>query len=180
MARHLLLSLRLSLGSMRVAGSGGGGGKTGGSAAQPDHLQVNMKGLVERIQGQEKVLVGTQEGAYVNGMAVSPDNKRLAFVLQPPATTNAKGDIDFGADLYVSNRDGTDRKELVHHSRNGEFIFAPNWSADGQTLVYVARGRDQVGLPDFRLESYDLRSGKRTRLVDHTVDAALAPDGKTV
>ena len=157
-----------------------GGGRPADSSGQPDHLQVNSKGLVERIGGRERVLVSTQEGAYVNGVAVSPDNKRLAFVLQLPATTNVKGDIDFGADLYVSNRDGSDRKEIIHHSRNGEFIFAPAWLPDGQGLVYVVRGRDQVGLPDFRLESFDLRSGKRTRLIEHAVDAGLGRDGKSV
>jgi Tol biopolymer transport system component len=164
-----------------LASCSGDGSKNGGSGpSQPNHLQVNQRGLVERIGGRERVLVSTGEGAYVNGVAISPDGKRLAFVLQPPASTNAKGEIDFGADLYIANRDGSERKEIVHHSRNGEFIFAPAWLPDGESLIYIVRGRDQIGLPDFRLESINLRDPKRVRLIDFAVDAALSHDGKSV
>ncbi len=151
-----------------------------GNKALPDQLQVNAKGLVERRGGRERVIVGVKEGAYVNGVAISVDNKRLAFVLQPPAATNSKGEIDFGADLYIANRDGSDRKEIIHHTVNGEFIFAPSWQPDGQSLLYVVRGRDQFGLPDFRLESFDMRSNTRTRLIEHAVDAGVSPDGKSI
>ncbi len=160
------------------------GDKSKGAApdakAVPNMLKIGDKGLVEITGGKERLLVGTREGAYVNGVAVSPDNKRLAFVLQPPASTNDKGEIDFGADLWVSNRDGSDRKEVIPHASNGEFIFDPTWTPDSQRLVYVVRGRDEIGEPDFRLESFDMASGTRTRLLQNAVDAGLAPDGKTV
>ena len=164
-----------------VACSGGKGASTNpGDGGAPDRLQIGSRGLVEYSGGKQRVLVSTGEGAYVNGVSISPDDKRLAFVLQQPAKTNARGEIDFGADLYVSSRDGSERTEIVHHATNGEFIFAPAWLPDGQGLLYVVRGRDQKGLPDFRLESYDLRTKQRMRLVQHAVDAGLAADGKTI
>jgi len=177
----LILSLLAACIVLDLACSGGRDGSTqAGGGGAPDRLQIGSKGLVEEIGGKQRVLVSLGEGAYVNGVAISPDKKRLAFVLQQPAKTDAKGGIDFGADLFVSNRDGSDRSEIVHHATNGEFIFAPAWLPDSQGLLYVVRGRDQLGLPDFRLESYDLRTKERTRLMEHAVDAGLAPDGKTL
>lgn len=177
------LALALTAASLIVSVTCSGGedaSTTAGGGGAPDRLQIGSRGLVEYSGGKQRVLVSTGEGAYVNGVAISPDDKRLAFVLQQPAKTDAKGGIDFGADLFVSNRDGSERSEIVHHGTNGEFIFAPAWLPDGQSLLYVVRGRDQAGLPDFRLEAYDLRTKQRTRLVEHAVDAGLAPDGKTL
>ncbi len=181
----LVVTLSVVVGALvAFAGIGGGSSKTTNASAAPkdipDVLEVEQKGLVEIIGGKEKLLFSTNQGAYVNGVAVSPDNQKLAFVLQPPASTNSKGEIDFGADLWLSDRDGSNRKELIHHQSSGEFIFAPMWMPDGNSLVYVVRGRDQIGEPDFRLESYNMGTGARTRLLEDAVDAGLSPDGKTV
>jgi Tol biopolymer transport system component len=176
-ARRLRLGAVLGLLLMQAACSGADDTP---SSSGLHYLEVGSEGLAEVEDGRRRLLVSVNEGMYVNGVAVSPDNKRLAFVLQPPASVKANGDIDFGTDLYVSNRDGKARREVLRHGSNGEFFSAPSFSADGQELLYVVRGRDPSGLPDFRLESLDLRSGKRSRLVDHAVDFSLAPGGRAV
>jgi Tol biopolymer transport system component len=179
-ARHPVAAVLLGLLLIACSATKNDAGSPAGTADDPHHLQINTSGLIERGGGRQRLLVPVAEGAYVNGVAVSPDNRRLAFVLQPPASVTPKGDVDFGTDLFVSNRDGRDRREVLRHSRNGEFFYAPFWLPDGEGLIYIVRGRDEIGLPDFRLEALDLRSGKRTRLVDHAVDAALASDGKSI
>jgi len=106
--------------------------------------------------------------------------KKLAFAVQPPATADSKGQVDFGADLWMSNRDGSGRKELVHHSAPGEFVSRPNWLPNGKQIVFDVRGTKADGQPDLRVESLDLDTMKRERLAADSVEPAMHPDGKTL
>ena len=54
--------------------------------------------------------------------ALSPDGKRIAFMRQEPVKNLGGGQIDFGTDLYVVNRDGSGLKEIVHHSALAEYV----------------------------------------------------------
>jgi hypothetical protein len=66
-------------------------------------------------------------------------------------------------------------REVLRHSRVGEFLRNPAWLDDNRLLLNV-RGRMPSGLPDLRIESLDLMSGARARLVTGAVELGLAPD----
>jgi Tol biopolymer transport system component len=92
---------------------------------------------------------------------------------------DAAGGVDFGADLYVVDADGSNQKEVLHHARVGEAIRNPVWLSANELLVNV-RGRGQGGFPDLRIELLDLTTGVRRRLVNDAVEVALSPDRKKI
>lgn len=105
-------------------------------------------------------------GGINSGPAVSPDGKRIAMILGKSGN----------AELYVSNIDGSDLKQLTK-SREGE--SSPTWSADGREICYVAdSGRAS-------LYKISANGGTPTRLRTAGVGGNLtepdwSPDGKTI
>jgi Tol biopolymer transport system component len=172
----LLLALALPF----VASCGGKDGDDLDGASGPRFLVTNAKGLSERAGDREKVIVSFDDGAFVLDPAISADGKKIAFAVQHPASADSKGNVDFGADLWMANRNGSGRKELIHHSAPGEFVGRPNWLPNGKQLVFDVRGTKSSGQPDLRVESLDIETGKRQRLVEDAIEPALHPDGKTV
>jgi Tol biopolymer transport system component len=178
LACALLVVLLLPLAD--ACGGKDGGGDDLGDEPGPRFLVTGPKGLSERAGSREKLIVQFDDGSFVLDPAISADGKKIAFAVQHPASADAKGNVDFGADLWMANRDGSGRKELVHHSAPGEFIARPNWLPDGKRLVFDVRGTKGDGQPDLRVESLDLDTNKRQRLVPDAVEPAMHPDGKTV
>ena len=131
------------------------------NATGPRFLVTNAKGMSERVGEREKLIVQFDDGAFVLDPAISADGKKIAFAVQHPATADSKGQVDFGADLWMSNRDGSGRKELVRHSAPGEFVTRPNWLPNGKQIVFDVRGTKPDGQPDLRVESLDLDTMKR-------------------
>jgi len=146
----------------------------------PRFLITGAKGLSERAGQREKLIVQFDDGAFVLDPAISADGKKIAFAVQHPATADSKGQVDFGADLWMANRDGSGRKELLHHSAAGEFMTRPNWLPNGKQIVFDVRGTKGDGQPDLRVESLDLDTMKRQRLAEDGVEPAMHPDGKTL
>src|SRR4051812_17167499 len=146
----------------------------------PRFLITNARGLSERAGQREKLIVQFDDGAFVLDPAISGDGKKLAFAVQHPATADSKGQVDFGSDLWIANRDGSGRKELLRHSAPGEFMSRPNWLPNGKQLVFDVRGTKTDGQPDLRVESLDLDTMQRQRLAADAVEPAMHPDGKTV
>ena len=126
------------------------------------------------IDGKAREIVSFDDGSVLMDPALSPDGKRIAFIRQEPVKNvpGASGGIDFGADMYVVNRDGTDLKELVHHSALAEYIRAPSW-LDSDQLLFSVRGRSANNTADYRIERMDVRSGQRTRVVANAVDPSV-------
>jgi Tol biopolymer transport system component len=138
------------------------------------------KGLTEVQGGKEKVLIHFDDGSFLLDPAISTDGKRIAFAVQHPATADKNGKVDFGSDLFIANRDGSGMKELIHHSAPGEFISRPNWLQDNRQLLFDVRGTKPNNDADLRIESVDIDTGARQRLIENGVEPAIAPDGKTV
>jgi Tol biopolymer transport system component len=151
-----------------------------GNAIGPRFLITNARGLSERAGEREKLIVQFDDGAFVLDPAISADGKKLAFAVQHPATADSKGQVDFGADLWISNRDGSGRKEVIRHSAPGEFVTRPNWLPNGKQIVFDVRGTKADGQPDLRVESLDLDTMARQRLAPDGVEPAMHPDGKTL
>jgi Tol biopolymer transport system component len=151
-----------------------------GNEPGPRFLVTGAKGLSERAGQREKLIIQFDDGAFVLDPAISADGKKLAFAVQHPATADSKGQVDFGADLWMANRDGSGRKELVHHSAPGEFMTRPNWLPNDKQIVFDVRGTKSDGQPDLRVESLDLDTMKRQRLAEDALEPAMHPDGKTL
>jgi Tol biopolymer transport system component len=151
-----------------------------GNEPGPRFLVTGPRGLSERAGQREKLIVQFDDGAFVLDPAISVDGKKLAFAVQHPATADSKGNVDFGSDLWMSNRDGSGRKELVHHGAPGEFVSRPNWLPSGKQIVFDVRGTKPDGYPDLRVESLDIDTKARQRLVSDAVEPAMHPDGKTL
>ena len=60
---------------------------------------------------------------------ISPDGARIAFVRQTDLLSDAE------TALYVASSDGRDLRKLV------DWANFPDWSPDGRSIVYTARGR---------------------------------------
>jgi len=163
-----------------VACGGDDKGDELGNEPGPRFLVTGARGLSERGGQREKLIVQFDDGAFVLDPAISADGKKLAFAVQHPATADSQGKVDFGSDLWISNRDGSGRKELLRHSAPGEFISRPNWLPNGKQIVFDVRGTKQDGQPDLRVESLDLDTMARQRLAADAVEPALHPDGKTL
>ena len=74
------------------------------------------------------------EGRRASSPSLSPDGKRIAFVVNRDGTTN----------LAVSSIDGSDYRALTHYV-NGEQVYAPKWSPVGDRIVFdfsIQDGRD--------------------------------------
>jgi Tol biopolymer transport system component len=139
-------------------------------------LMATADGLFEvSLTGERRPLVSFTDGSSVLDPSVSPDGRRLAFIRQPPATVKPDGSVDFGSDLYVSERDGRRVREVVRHQQVAEFIRSPAWLSDDVLLIAV-RGRDALGLPDARIEQVDLRTGARTRFISNAAAPVVSPD----
>ena len=146
----------------------------------PRFLITNPKGLSERAGTSDKVLVRTDPGFFVIDPAVSPDGKKIAYGLQLPAKAGSDGKVDFGTDLYVANRDGSAPKLVAKHSSAGEAIQKPNWTPNGKELLFEVLGVSGTGQSDFRIETVNLDSGARKRVIEGAIEPALAPDGHTL
>lgn len=187
--RKALIACLILVSFASIANACGGSARTAAPTAAPAEtpapgvprfLITSPKGLSERAGASDKVLVRIDPGFFVIDPAVSPDGKKIAYALQLPAKAGADGKVDFGTDLYVSNRDGSEPKLVAKHSSAGESIQKPNWLPNGKELVFEVLGVSGAGQSDFRIETVNLDSGAHKRVIEGAIEPALAPDGHTL
>ena len=176
MATHFLPRLTLLGVLLALLGACGGGG------SQPAAFFLLADGATLREVGPDgetvRLLVELEDGHFLRDPALSPDRRRVAFVVQPPARTDEEtGELDFGSDLYLVDRDGANLQLLLEHAEPAEFLGKPVWVRGGRAIVFEARGISEAREPDLRLEEVDLESGARRRLVPGGVLPAIAPSG---
>jgi Tol biopolymer transport system component len=166
-------------GIVALACSGGGPAPDGNPLAPGDtrFLIARGNGIEEiTLSGQAKRLFELQDRSYVLQPSISPDGKNLAFIAEIPARTGAGGLLDFGADLYVSNRDGGDVRPVLLHSRVGEYLEAPDW-LDSRTLLVGVRGLDVVRSQTFsRILKIDVMTGEQSVFLEDGVMGAVSRD----
>src|SRR5262249_45755065 len=102
-----------------------------------------------------RALLKFDDASYVLDPAISPDGAKIAFGRQPPAKTLSPGVVDFGSDLYIADRDGSNPREVLHHATVAEFVRAPAWLSNSQLLITV-QGQKADRTSDFRTEVLDL------------------------
>jgi Tol biopolymer transport system component len=132
------------------------------------------------LSGQETNLVTLAGNVNVLDMSLSEDKQQLAFVVELPAYTNDKGEIDFGADLFVSDADGANARRVLRHGNTGDYFEAPAWLND-TTLLVGSRGYDPATNSSFSLiERVDLASGGNEVVLRDAAMGALSPDRTSI
>lgn len=110
----------------------------------------------------------------------SPDSKTLAFNVRIAGTSEA---WSTNFDIYTVPADGS--KEPVNHTaENLAMDMHPQFTPDGQSLVYKAMKRAAFEADRLALTIVDLKTGAKREIApqwDRSVDVyALSPDGKTI
>lgn len=101
----------------------------------PQELAYNQIGVMG-TDGSDPRFLPTP-GVVVDTVAISPDGSRIAFA----------GEQKGSSDIYVVNADGTGLRQLTSDPATDQY---PQWSPDGQTIVYDNAGtRERSSDPQF-------------------------------
>ena len=75
----------------------------------------------------------------VGGVQVSPNGKKVAFVVRRAVMDGEKS--EFVSQIHVANHDGTGDYPLTEaeHSSDG-----PQWSPDGETIAFLSKRSDKT------------------------------------
>lgn len=130
--------------------------------------------LYEVKNGQRDLLIEADPGYQLLHVAVSPDGSRLAYTLFTPSRQTPNG-VDFGSDLYVADRDGSNPRMVLEHAAPAEYIQSPQWLAD-DVVLFDIRGPTVDGSYYFRIEALELASGTRSLVLDEAILPSLSPD----
>ena len=170
---------RLSISFILIAALAACGGGDGSSGAQG--VILASRGVIVEIQGDKQTeLLKLAVDAFALDPALSSDGKANAFSYQAPFIAGQSPPNGFGLDLYTLRFGEKEAKPLIVHAVPGEYIRTPNWLPGDAQILYEVRGRDAGGLQEFRIETIDIASGKRSVLFRGGVEPALSPDGKTL
>jgi len=174
----------LCAGLLALACSGEAGAPSGGGQLAPGDTRflIARGSALEEVtlSGQETRLFELQDKSYVLQPSLSPDGRSLAFIVEIPARAGADGKLDFGADLYVSERNGANLRPVLKHGRVGEYLEAPDW-IDAKTILVGVRGLDLVKSQTFsRILKIDLASGTQEVLLEDAVMGAVSHDRKSL
>ncbi len=135
-------------------------------------LLVFTVGVDLWIQDEQgaRLLISAEQDQQLMMPAISPDGRRLAFVVFQ--LTQAEG-TSVGSDLALTSLDGLDSRVLVEHGRQGEFVWSPRWSPDGASLVFT----HQQSRGGIRIAQISLESGTVTVLREDARDPDISDDG---
>jgi dipeptidyl aminopeptidase/acylaminoacyl peptidase len=108
--------------------------------------------------------------------AWSPDGTRLAFVATPKSQRIGH---NAPAELTVSNQDGTGARVVARSNNDDTFMWAPNWTPDGNAIVFTSLDDRAGSSGEETVEIVNADGTGRRVLFKGTVliRAAVAPAG---
>ena len=155
-------------------------GKPSGGAGS---LIISMPaGLVEYSikNGTQKPLIKPDtDNTFLLDPAISPDGKRLVYIVQPPPKIDA-GKYDAGSDLWIANRDGSNPHPVFTHEQSNQLIRFPQWQ-DNDTILVVMQEiapKNGVTTVSYVLNRLPAAGGARTRVLTDVLAFGLSPDGR--
>jgi Tol biopolymer transport system component len=143
-------------------------------------------------QGDTDIFIANADGSGTRELVIpghdesepawSPDGTQLAFVEYAsaggPARVRPNGDVVENRDqIDVVNVDGSDRRQVTHDDHYyGESPSAPEWSPDGQWILFI----DMQGVPAL-IHPDGTGQVDLSAIGDGTVgNASFSPDGKQI
>lgn len=117
-----------------------------------------------------RLLIAAEQDQQLLMPAISPDGETVAYVIfqltQAPGTT-------VGSDLAIADMQEPDQRILVEHREQGEYIWTPRWTPEGDALIYTHEIPDQPA----RVERVALASEQIETLREDARDADISPGG---
>ena len=146
----------------------------GGSIALPRGREI---GLVRPDGTVDRTIVNLAPGEFIADVALSPDGTRVAFGLFTARTGDGPG----GSDIVIAPvENGAERTVVVPRDRPGMLLAAPQWSPDGQALVFEAVGLTATGQAGVSAEWVAADGTGRRTLAQSARYPSFAPDGRSV
>ncbi len=141
---------------------------------------ATLTGMVEyniKSGTQMPLITPESENTFLLDPAVSPDGKRLVYIVQPPPDI-VGGKYDAGSDLWVANRDGSNPHVVYTHAQANQLVRFPQWQ-DDDNILFVAQ---EIGLENgvttvsYVLERIPARGGERVKVLKDVLAFGLSPD----
>jgi Tol biopolymer transport system component len=112
----------------------------------------------------------------------SPDGRQIAYVLNTQYT--GLPNQDWGADIAVSDADGSNERVVYQHPQAGVTIEGLAWLPDGsgfiagflETTIKDGRFIGQT----LRLDRYEIATGARRTIAEEAAYPTVAPDGSRI
>jgi copper transport protein len=151
-------------------------GPTGGLIVFGPDNDTNLW-LLRLPDGKPERLTSLKAGEFSSSPAWSPDGKQIAFsYYKLPA--NSKLPVPDGTDLYVVNADGSGPRMVAQHDIRGATLQNPVWRPDGSAVLVAYQARPPTGGLDLGIDSIDIATGERTRLVANASYPSISKDGQ--
>lgn len=168
-----------------TVGCGGGGGDSGPGVlvlSRPDGIyEFDLE-----TGALSPLLMPQEPNSFMLDPAVSPDGKRIAYIVQPPPRV-VESRYDAGSDLWIANRDGSAPRLLYAHEDLNALVRFPQWQDDAHVLAFVqditftevvaGSGTTEI---DYTVRRFDVGSGTHEQVLDDAVAFALSPDGDRI
>jgi Tol biopolymer transport system component len=163
----------------------GGSGNGGDNASGQGSLIIARGDAILELaleSGDMRTLVSAGDpGEFLLDPALSPDGRRIAYVLQPPPRI-VEQRYDAGSDIWIADRDGAGPRAIFVHTQPNQLVRWPRWLDDRTVLAVVQEfdevaGRQQVA---YTLQRIDVDTGARMRVTDNVLAFDISPDGARV
>jgi Tol biopolymer transport system component len=146
----------------------------GGLIALPRGREI---GLVKPDGTEYRTIVTLAPGEFIADVALSPDGSRVAFGLFTARTGDGPG----GSDIVITPVENeAERTVIVPRDRPGVLLAAPQWSPDGQALVFESVGLTATGQAGVSAEWVAADGSGRRTIAQSARYPSFSPDGKSV